>query len=260
MLLPGGFQDLASARSSRVSFAKLNGLAELSLWESLDGSETRPEKVTQILDIVFNLGDEGRTSADLCAADRDYLLSQYALSQGITHLWLSSTCNECGTQFDVPVDLQALPVKSAGANYGNLAFEHGEDSYKCHIPIGADLAKICDLPQNEALISLARLCFDDPLPDDLNLESILDKLDARLEETAPEIPTSILATCPDCKTEVQLDFDIAKAVIETFENPLEDVHDIASAYHWNETQILQLPRSRRQAYLKLIDDENGITR
>ena len=260
MLLPGGFQDLASARSSRVSFANLNGLAELELWESLESSETRPKKITQILDIAFELGGEDRSSAHLCSADRDFLLSKYALSQGITHLWLSSTCPDCETQFDVPVDLEGLPIKPAGSDYGTLTFEWEHKSYKCHIPTGSDLAQISERPPKDALVALVKLCFDEDLPENLNIESILKDLDKVLEATAPEIPTSINAACPDCGAEAKLDFDIAKAVIETFENPLEDVHDIASAYHWNETQILQLPRSRRQTYLKLIDDENGITR
>ena len=260
MLLPGGFQDLASARSSRANSANLNGLAELELWESLDSPDIRPEKITQILDIAFEFGGEDRSSAHLCSADRDFLLSKYAMSQGITHLWLSSICMDCETQFDVPVDLEALPIKPAGPDYGTLTFEWENNSYKCHIPTGSDLAQISELTPEDALLALAGLCFDEDLPDDLNIGSIVQDLDQVLEATAPEIPTSINAACPDCGAEAKLDFDIAKAVIETFENPLEDVHDIASAYHWNETQILQLPRSRRQAYLKLIDDENGITR
>ncbi len=260
MLLPGGFQGLASARSSRAKFANLNGLAELELWESLDGSDNRSEKVTKILDIIFQLGDEGRSAAMLCGADRDFLLSQYAINQGITHLWLSTSCADCETQFDVPVDLEALPIKPAGILFGELTFEWENNSYKCHIPTGSDLAQISELPPKDALMALVKLCFDEDLPKNLNIDSVLEDLDKVLETTAPEIPTSINAACPDCGAEAKLDFDIAKAVIETFENPLEDVHDIASAYHWDETQILQLPRSRRQTYLKLIDDENGITR
>lgn len=260
MLLPGGFQDLASARSSQAKFANLNGLAELELWESLDSSETRPEKITQILDITFELGGEDRSSAQLCSADRDFLLSKYALSQGITHLWLSSSCADCETQFDVPVDLELLPIKPAGPDYGTLTFEWENNSYKCHIPTGSDLAQISELSPEDALIALVKLCFDEDLPDGINIDVILKELDKVLEATAPEIPTSINAACPDCGQDARFDFDIAKAVIETFENPLEDVHDIASAYHWDEAQILKLPRSRRQTYLKLIDDENEITR
>jgi len=36
---------------------------------------------------------------------------------------------------------------------------------------------------------------------------------------------------------------------------LQDVHRLASRYHWSEAELFSLPLPRRQAYLGLIDSE-----
>lgn len=41
---------------------------------------------------------------------------------------------------------------------------------------------------------------------------------------------------------------------------LEDIHHIATRYHWSETEILRLALPRRAAYLRLIeaDDDRSL--
>ena len=40
---------------------------------------------------------------------------------------------------------------------------------------------------------------------------------------------------------------------------LEDIHRLASRYHWSEDAILRLPLRRRLAYLQLIDVDDTRT-
>ncbi len=70
---------------------------------------------------------------------------------------------------------------------------------------------------------------------------------------SPQAGLAASITCPHCHQEQQVAIDpYAWIVGETGSLEL-DIHTLAFHYHWSESDILQLPRTRRERYLQLID-------
>lgn len=91
-----------------------------------------------------------------------------------------------------------------------------------------------------------------------------------LEDLASGLDLQISTQCTECGAAIVAPFDVSQFVSAELQSSaqqlLEGVHRIASTYHWSETEILKLPRERRQAYLSRIErdavrsefvDENG---
>jgi hypothetical protein len=78
---------------------------------------------------------------------------------------------------------------------------------------------------------------------------------------APTLRSEVQATCPECSAEVRLDVDARELCLEELRflggAVLEDVHLIASEYHWSESEILGLPSSRRAAYAEYVRAGRG---
>jgi len=79
---------------------------------------------------------------------------------------------------------------------------------------------------------------------------------AALEERAAGLGLELGTACADCGAEMVLPFDVATFLDGEMgaraARLLDEVHLVASSYHWSEAQILALPSARRQDYLKRI--------
>lgn len=80
--------------------------------------------------------------------------------------------------------------------------------------------------------------------------------DRAMSAMAPSLCEDLGATCVECKSEIRLRFDPQDYVLREFRDRAlgirEDVHTLASTYHWREADILALPRSRRIAYVQMV--------
>ncbi|MDK3073550.1 hypothetical protein QO034_10540 [Sedimentitalea sp. JM2-8] len=78
-----------------------------------------------------------------------------------------------------------------------------------------------------------------------------------LERAVSGLDLEIGTRCTECGSAIVSPFDVQAFVGAELEDAarrlLDDVHRIASTYHWSEQDILALPRSRRMAYLGRID-------
>ena len=55
-------------------------------------------------------------------------------------------------------------------------------------------------------------------------------------------------------------FDLSALLWSCLRVTLQEVDEIATAYHWSEEDILTLSRKRRREYLDLIDRDNRLQR
>lgn len=80
---------------------------------------------------------------------------------------------------------------------------------------------------------------------------------AVVERLVAGLDLHIGTKCTECDCDIVVPFDVPKFVLAELESEtgrlLDGVHQIACAYHWSEAEILALPRSRRQAYLRRIE-------
>jgi len=126
------------------------------------------------------------------------------------------------------------------------------------VPTGADQSAILSCPdEHRARRELARRCIvgvSDALTDD-----DITLIETVLEELAPELATSVAATCPECGGENQLEIDPYLFLGQVGNELFGEIHNLAAHYHWSESEILGLPRWRRKKYLGLIDRARGMT-
>jgi hypothetical protein len=73
---------------------------------------------------------------------------------------------------------------------------------------------------------------------------------------APILRTTVSGACPECGAVVDLDVDARGLCLAELGflagSVLDEVHLLASAYHWRERDILDLPSTRRTAYAERI--------
>jgi hypothetical protein len=76
-----------------------------------------------------------------------------------------------------------------------------------------------------------------------------------MAEVDPQADLQVELSCPACGEEWQAQFDIESLVLceicSGAQNILSEVHRLARAYGWSETEILNLSPWRRQFYLGL---------
>jgi hypothetical protein len=77
-----------------------------------------------------------------------------------------------------------------------------------------------------------------------------------MSECDPQANILLDLTCPACQERWQLGFDIGLFIWDKIENQahrlLREVHTLARAYAWSETDILALSAARRQFYLEMV--------
>jgi hypothetical protein len=66
-------------------------------------------------------------------------------------------------------------------------------------------------------------------------------------------------SCPYCDQVLLYELDLAALLIEEFRQAqirlVEQIHAIAGGYGWTESEILSIPRERRDRYLSLLERE-----
>ena len=258
MTLPGGFHSTDLGSSQQWGFAVLNGDAELGLWELSNAQKQRSETISGLIDTTCTFSKPAYKASDLSDGDRMFLLSKIAGQLGPKQLWFTQNCEACDTPFDSSVELKNIPIKPAAKDFPFVSIEYDKDVLKFRVPTGRDIESLGQkIDIDQARRDLIKRCHvSGDLPE--LTDRLVDTIDEALEDCAPEIATEPLTQCPDCSSPARLKIDLADIVMQALSNPLKDIHDIASTYHWSEADILSMPKSRREHYLALIEQDEGM--
>ena len=88
-----------------------------------------------------------------------------------------------------------------------------------------------------------------------------NRAEAAMRKIAPLLSGELAGQCPECRSAVTVWFDPVAFVLAELRDRAaavyRDVHLLASVYGWSESQILQLPRLRRERYVEMIDASGG---
>lgn len=130
------------------------------------------------------------------------------------------------------------------------------------LPNSRDLLAIENVSEvNAARVALAERCITDiesshPPGDELPTE-VTDAVAVEMANADPQADVELALTCPHCAHQWQVRFDIGSyfwSEIDAWARRiLREVHTIASAYGWGESDILALSPRRRQLYLDMIE-------
>lgn len=170
-----------------------------------------------------------------------------------------TACEQCSDKLEFEVDGNALAESAAPSAPAPLEVQ----GRKFRLPTSRDLAKIAGIHDSSlAALQLADQCLiqcvlaDNP-PASLNWsEEELDHIGETMSAADPLAEITLHFDCPACGHS----FDQSLDLIGFFWSEMEgrakrlmlDVHTLASAYNWSESEILALSPARRDFYLEMV--------
>ena len=163
-----------------------------------------------------------------------------------------AACPACGLQHDIRLHADGLRLPPPPSTEVLQAERDGIRA-TFRLPTTDDLLAIEAEPDPAARkrALLARLLIDGvpcPVTEDLVAEGC--------EQAAPQSDVCVPLSCAGCGHEWDALFSInaflSREIGLRAERTLADVHVLASAYHWSEAAILDLPADRRRSYLALV--------
>lgn len=212
--------------------------------------------------------------ASLCAGDRDALaLHLHDLTLG-GETTITVFCPACGHPMDLAFhsrELLSEPYEDPDLEVERRFSVDDSDYVVCLRRIEvADLEWLLRHPAaahgvlmrgllERVVLALHRA--DVPLPIADAPETVISALSAHLGALDPQADVVLSAECLACARPFERSYDpiaqLARRLDEDADRLLEEVHTLATHYHWREDDILALPPARRRRYLTLIDERAG---
>ena len=202
------------------------------------------------------LGLSPHESAGLAIGERDgALVALYAAMFG-PNLELATGCPHCAARLDVRLTTQALTTEPPPA--APVFVEIGGRTFGVRPLDSIDLAAVAELGDVAAgrvrLASRSLIPVDGAGTPETLSEDDLDAIAGAVAAVDPGSDLYVPLTCSACGTAWDAPVDIAQMLTTEIEAAadtlLDDVHDLALAFHWSEAAILALPATRRRAYLE----------
>jgi hypothetical protein len=244
----------------------VTGAVEVAVAEAAALAAPRAERVTAVIAAVF--GRVGGVACDaglvrrLASGARVWLLNRAAGLFAADGTWFQATCGSCGRPFDFAARLSDAPRKRAGPAFPVVEVPTSLGPRRFEVPNGAH-EEAAGRRRGDPRRVLAGLCglADDAAAEAERLtEADLDRIEAILDDAAPDVADTVTTACPECGAETEVALDPLGWAFPRPERLIRDTHLIARTYGWSEEAILALPRGRRRAYADTIAAEGGRVR
>jgi hypothetical protein len=169
---------------------------------------------------------------------------------------------DCGTTFEIALPVDALGDGSPPAEPIAVALPAG-GSVTVRLPTGEDQRRWVAAryrSSGEAVNAIAgALVVEGQLSADDG--SMLTAIGAALADHDPLVHFTVACNCPSCAGAAELPIDLEALAIGRLAAVrralIEDVHVLASAYGWTESEILAIAPERRARYRELIEGIAG---
>lgn len=227
----------------------------------------RPGTVTALLAACL-IDVDGRPVSpeevwDWTLSQRLQALLAMRVASGDVRLELHSTCVQCGEAMEIGLDLRDFAGEPAAPRF-HWRNDDGV-TLALRLPRGRDLQRWmqADAPAPEALAaSLVEGVAG--VPEGAQppaLATLLSALDDAFEAHDPLTALRLQAACPACAHDNTLSCDLESMLVDGFARAqsrmLDDVLQLAQAFHWSEADILAMPPWRRRHYLNQLDQQRG---
>lgn len=200
----------------------------------------------------------------LCVTDLDALLLQIRrLALGdVIRAEVVCPAQGCGSQVDVAFDIREYlaghrPRRPRGVEPATEAgwFRLRGTPATFRLPTADDQVAIADSPHPERGLAL-RCIRPQALP-----AAQRGRVEAAMEALAPNLSGEIQGTCPDCGGALRMRFGVQEFCLRELRDQaaflFEEVHLLASEYHWSQAEILALPHERRMRYAEVVRQERS---
>jgi hypothetical protein len=174
-------------------------------------------------------------------------------------------CPACGGQMELNFDTADICAELTGEPDEVFTLQTDRHELQFRLPTSLDLAEISGAPATsgaDRARSLLERCLVSArqegkkiTPDRLPAE-VARAVSEKMSEADPQGDVQLALTCPHCGHRWNAPLDIVSFLWSEIHawavRLLRDVHALAAAYSWRESDILAMNPWRRQAYLELI--------
>jgi hypothetical protein len=234
--------------------------AVLAAWEAGAGQHPLDRALT-----LLQAADPAATRdalASLSVAERDARLLRLRAATLGPRLATFTPCPRCGERLEAELDTSAL--FSAPPAQGPLEARGGGVTMRFRLPDSRDLAAAARCASvDEARRALVERCVGEAFRDDgaavapaeLSAEAAA-ALARAMGEAAPAADATLGLACPACGHAWEAALDVGAVfwaeLAARARGLLREVHALAAAYHWSESEILAMTPARRRAYLEMV--------
>jgi hypothetical protein len=233
----------------------------LHAWER-GVAETPLRRALTLLSLTAN-GAATDDLARLTVGERDARLLELRESVFGSRLEGISLCPTCGQRIEFEFDAEEVKVNAAGAGTSSLRLAREGYELEFRLPNSLDLLRLASTRDVAAArAQLLQNCLLNARRQGESItaaalpENIVAAISKQMAEADQAGDLQLALRCPACEHAWLATFDIAGyfwAELHAWATRLlQEIHELASAYGWCETDILALSRPRRQAYLELI--------
>jgi len=207
-----------------------------------------------ILALETAFPDERKNVADWPIGQRNRALVQLHCASFGQRLRGWTACRECAEKLEFEIDGQAL-LERVPATHEQFVVVHGQ---RYRLPTSRDLAAVIHEPDP---MTGARRLMDqcstvDKLPTNSWTEEDVDTVGQSMAAADPLAEILLSFDCPSCGAyfEEILDFPsfVWAEIDARVSRLLFEVHTLALAYGWSQSEILSMSTARRQFYLKIL--------
>jgi hypothetical protein len=236
--------------------------ALLSAWEQ---GWAEPQNASRAL-ALLSVASQGTSPAGLAGfsiGERDAQLldlQQYLFGNQISAL---AVCPRCNERAELSFDVSEVRVPGPATEKGTCKLSWKQYEVEFRMPQSSDLLALIG-PEGigkKRLHLLMRIllratCSGKLIGAEELPEELISAMEAGLQTADPRAEISLRLHCQSCGEEWSALFDISSFLWKELDawaiRLLRDVHLLASAYGWQEKDILAMSPWRRQAYLSMV--------
>ncbi len=179
------------------------------------------------------------------------------------HLEATAQCPVCHESLELAFETGEIRVKGAAASQEGQVETNGY-LVKFRTPTSADLIAATEIEggNSSSKALLLQRCILSAQHGDQAIEAqqlppdLMEYVQQDMARLDPQAETLIALSCPQCRHDWQLGFDIAAYLWDEIgdwaHRLLKEVHTLARAYGWSEREILNMNAQRRRSYLELL--------
>lgn len=247
----------------------MRGLSEqdlLRVWEL--GARQHPlDRALTLLSAAYSTRNTRDMLARLSIGQRDTCLFALRELTFGSHVTGTGMCPDCKERIEFSLNLREMGfLEEAEALFQKAepqVYTQTIDSYEVqfHAPTSLDVAMVVK-QRGDARISLLQRCITRVTQNGTTVahsmlpEAVTNAVITSMAEHDPHAEIELDLTCVACDHRWPLLFDIVSffwtEVAAQAKRLLRDVHTLARAYGWRESDILSMSATRRQLYLKMV--------
>jgi hypothetical protein len=244
-----------------ANIREITGVEEQSV-----SNNTTIDAMALIRQLLVTTSEQSLSEKDigqLTTWERDQVLAAIYIRHYGTRIDSTMQCGNCNAPFDMDFSLQALMEDLTPDP--DVEIERLEDGgYHIHnvgfrLPTGDDECAVFGLPPDQAEAELLQRCLMDR--SSLDTDTLAEVQNA-MQALSPVVNVDLDAKCPECGHDQSVQFDLQRYLLTSLMNDrgqlVQEIHLLASAYGWRLSEILNLTRSQRRAFVEMVDAEDAL--